>query len=96
MGSLILDRVLPIKIRDIVEAIDNERDKIFRPDLKGDARNKEGIEKILGLKYWEKLNEKQKAKMHMNIPGIGFMGSPFSDLEKQLQAARKPKKSTPM
>jgi hypothetical protein len=82
MGSLILGRELPIKIRDIVEAIDNERDKIFRPDLKGDARTKKEIGKILGKNYWENLNEKQKAKMHMNIPGIGFMGSPFSDLEK--------------
>jgi hypothetical protein len=34
--------------------------------------------------------------MHFNVPGIGFLGSPFAILEKQLQAARKPKKSTPM
>jgi hypothetical protein len=34
--------------------------------------------------------------MHFNVPGIGFLGSPFSVLEKQLAMARKPKKSTPM
>ena len=34
--------------------------------------------------------------MHFVVPGLGFLGSQFSDLEKTLALAKKPKKSTPM
>jgi hypothetical protein len=75
IGSLILGRELPIKIRDIVEAIDTEKDKAFRPNLKEEERKKE-IKK-LDLDYFDK-SYNSANKMHFNVPGIGFLGSPFS------------------
>lgn len=69
---MILERDLEIKIRDIVEAIDVQKDKKFRPELKNEER-KEVIRKL-------KLDQ-FKNDMHFDVPGIGYLGSPFVALE---------------
>lgn len=37
-----------------------------------------------------------KNEMHFDVPGIGFLGSPFVALERQEAHEQKPKKGTPM
>lgn len=65
-----------------MEAIDNEKDKKFRPEIK-DTDERKGIIEELELDYFDKAYSSEN-KMHFNVPGIGFLGSPFAILEKQL------------
>ena len=65
-----------------MEAIDAEKYKMFRPEVK-DEKEREKITMELDLDYYDKAYSSEN-KMHFNVPGIGFLGSPFAMLEKQL------------